>query len=92
MLQKLQDPRFKRPLVVVYYALCFGIGIVLALSVLLVAIDLLSMTLDAISQLGMKIVHLYSSGDAITKVIILLVLLVILRLLLLPWRHTHKHD
>ncbi len=92
MLQKLQDPRFKRPLVVVYYTLCFGIGIILALSVLLLAIDLLSMTLDAISQLGMKIVQLYSSGDAITKVIILLVLLVILRLLLLPWRHTHKHD
>lgn len=92
MLQKLQDPRFKRPLVVAYYTLCFGIGIILALSVLLVAIDLLSMALDAVSQLGMKIVQLYSSGDAITKVIILLVLLVILRLLLLPWRHTHKHD
>ena len=92
MLQKLQDPHFKRPLVIVYYTHCFGIGIVLALSVLLLAIDLLSMTLDAISQLGMKIVQLYSSGDAITKVIILLVLLVILRLLLLPWRHTHRHD
>jgi hypothetical protein len=92
MLQKLQDPRFKRPLVIVYYILCFGIGIVLALSILMLAIDLLSMMLDAISQLGMKIVQLYSSGDAITKVIILLVLLVILRLLLLPWRHTHKND
>jgi hypothetical protein len=92
MLQKLQDPRFKRPLVVVYYTLCFGIGIILALSVLLVAIELLSMMLDAISQLGLKIAQLYNSGDAITKVIILLVLLVILRLLLPPWRHTHKHD